>query len=248
MPKILKNCIACGVDFEVDQSRDKTARACSRVCSGVLAAKKYEASRVVKNCEVCGGAFSVPQCHDERSRCCSRKCSANLPDRKRVTGENHYMWKGGKTMHADGYVYVLEEDHPFQSLQKYVFEHRLKMEEKMRAVVPDHPFLIEISGVKYLRPEIDVHHINHVKTDNGVKNLLACTKSAHRSIHNGGRPMKGESWPEQKDAPKFSAYRLECKCKVCGTSFDIKRSSVARGGGQYCSRACSNTGRSRLKR
>lgn len=248
MPKILKKCTVCSVDFEVDQSRDKTAKTCSRVCSGVLAANKYKASRVEKSCEVCGTAFSVPKCHDARSRCCSRECSANLPDRKRVTGEDHYMWKGGRTKHSDGYIYVIAEDHPFQSLQKYVFEHRLKMEEKMRRMVPNHHFLIEVKGEMYLRPDIDVHHINHVKHDNDIKNLLACTKSAHLSIHNGGCPMKGESWPEQKDTPKFSAYRVTCNCKVCGKSFEVKRSSVARGGGQYCSRSCSNTGRSRLKR
>lgn len=245
MPKVLLKCVICAVDFTVDVSRKDTAKTCSRKCSGVLAAQKYEAARAHLICEVCSKPFSVPKCHAHRSRCCSVKCAANLPDRKRSAGEDHYLWKGGRVEHSDGYMYATAEGHPFANLGKYVLEHRLKMEEKMRKVVPDHHFLVELDGVKYLRPDIEVHNVNHIKNDNALSNLLACTKSAHLSIHNGGEAMKGESWPEKKDAPKFTPYRVDCRCKVCGAVFSVKRSSVSRGGGQYCSRSCSNIGRTK---
>ena len=112
------------------------------------------------------------------------------------------------------------------------------MEEWLRQVAPQHPFLIGIEGQIYLRPEIDVHHINEVKRDNRRRNLLACTKSGHRAIHSGKAPMQGEVWPEIEGLIPYEPRRVKCACLVCGVEFSKKRSDVKRGSGKFCSRAC----------
>ena len=155
-------------------------------------------------------------------------------------GAEHFNWKRGTSVHADGYLYVNVEGHPFAKCGAYVFEHRLIVEAWMRDKAPDHRFLVEVDGVKYLRPEIEVHHRDENKRNNAITNLLACTYGAHRSIHNGQPPMEGEAWPPVEGMVPFEPYRVDRTCETCGTSFEVKRSTVARGGGRYCCRHCYN--------
>jgi hypothetical protein len=61
-------------------------------------------------------------------------------------------WRGGRTRHSKGYMYVLVSSSP----TKYVFEHIVVMEESLgRPLLPDE----------------NVHHINGVKDDNRLENL-----------------------------------------------------------------------------
>jgi hypothetical protein len=70
------------------------------------------------------------------------------------------------------------------------------MEEWLRREEPDHDFMITIYDKAYLRPEIQVHHIDLNKANNSITNLIAVTLSAHRAIHNGNKPKAGSYWPE----------------------------------------------------
>lgn len=93
------------------------------------------------------------------------------------------MWKGGVTSHADGYVYRHARDHPFAS-NGYVFEHRLVMEEWLRANDPDSPFLIRLGDQLYLSPDFVVHHRDEDKANNCIENLECMTPADHRRHHN----------------------------------------------------------------
>ena len=197
---VAKNCSVCGAAFTVPPCRAATANVCSRGCRSKSNAAKYEKARVKKVCPVCSKNFSVYPASASLRTCCSIACANKMPDRKRSSGSDHYNWKGGVTKHTDGYLYVAVVNHPFFSLQKYVLEHRLVMERWMRSKLKDHSFLVDVGGVLYLRPEISVHHMNEVKRDNRPSNLIACTSSAHRTIHNGGIPVPGSYWP---DSTKF---------------------------------------------
>lgn len=241
MAKVEKVCVTCGKSFTVWPNRADTVKTCSQPCRGKLIAKRYESARAKKICPACGGDFSVPQCHADRAICCSRECSEKVKKHNPPKGKDHYKWNGGKTYHDDGYLYVtVGDEHPFHSHGKYVFEHRVVMENWMRDVAPSHSFLVEHDGVMYLHPDIVVHHINENRRDNRTTNLLACTEAAHRSIHNGQPPMQGEVWPDIKGLAPFTPYKTVCVCGVCGKEFRKKRSDVKRGSGKYCSRSCYN--------
>jgi len=80
-------------------------------------------------------------------------------------------WQGGKQKHTDGYMWRYSPNHPFKTQRNCVFEHRLIMEEYLRKFKPNHKFLIEINGKKYLRKGVQVHHINEIKNDNRLINL-----------------------------------------------------------------------------
>jgi hypothetical protein len=52
--------------------------------------------------------------------------------------------------------------------------------------------------------------------------------------------MEGEVWPPVQGMVPFEPYHVTCTCETCGTQFSIKLSTVARGGGKFCTRLCYN--------
>lgn len=83
-----------------------------------------------------------------------------------MKGVNNPHWKNGKML-IRGYVYILKPDHPYIGRNKrYVLEHRLLIEKQIG---------------RYLKPQERTHHINKIKTDNRLENLMAfVNQSAHR--------------------------------------------------------------------
>jgi len=89
--------------------------------------------------------------------------------------EKHWRWKGGKTLHGNGYILIKNREHPFCTNQGYVLEHRLVMEKHIG---------------RLLKPEEVVHHINEIITDNRIENLkLLKNDSEHMKIHNKNRKL-----------------------------------------------------------
>jgi hypothetical protein len=83
-------------------------------------------------------------------------------------GENNPNWKGGRYLHSRGYVYVKKPEHPRAEKWGYVLEHILVMEQHIG---------------RYLNPGEEVHHVNHIKTDNRIENLRLTTKTEHPTFH-----------------------------------------------------------------
>ena len=71
---------------------------------------------------------------------------------------NNPNWKGGKML-LDGYIYIYSPNHPFKTKGNYVAEHRLIMEKKLK---------------RFLKKYEVVHHINGIRIDNRIKNLVLC--------------------------------------------------------------------------
>lgn len=77
-------------------------------------------------------------------------------------GSKNPMWKGGRI--SDGHGYIKLKIAP----KKYRLEHRVIMEEHI--------------GRKLNKYE-HVHHINGIKNDNRLENLIILLKSDHHKIH-----------------------------------------------------------------
>ena len=88
-------------------------------------------------------------------------------------GERCGHFKGYRRKSTRGYILRYAPDHPSASKNGLVMEHRMIMEQHLGFVLPK---------------TFDVHHINGIKTDNRIENLVVLTHGAHTILHNtGGR-------------------------------------------------------------
>jgi len=82
--------------------------------------------------------------------------------------------KGGYRKNM-GYMYIYTPNHPFIYSEKYVAQHRLVMEKHLG---------------RYLKPTEIVHHINGIRDDNRIDNLMLFpSNSAHITFHNIQRQL-----------------------------------------------------------
>ena len=88
---------------------------------------------------------------------------------KRIVGKNNHNWNGGQYFHSLGYVVKRI------AINKYKLEHRLIIEKYLG---------------RPLKSSEDVHHINGIKTDNRIKNLMAFNgRSSHRRYECGNKEV-----------------------------------------------------------
>lgn len=141
---------------------------------------------VEKTCQLCGKTFQVLEYEVSRGhgKYCSRKCSTTVAGL--ITsfytsrrGEDNFNWRGGKTIDGRGYTLIFCLAHPYASLKGYVREHRLVMEKHLGRI---------------LTPEENIHHINSIKSDNRIENLMLFpSNSEHTKYHNQLRSMRKKS-------------------------------------------------------
>jgi hypothetical protein len=80
---------------------------------------------------------------------------------------NHPRFKNKSVQLKSGYILIYKPDHPYGK-NCYVYEHRLVMEKHLG---------------RYLTKDEVVHHINEIKNDNRLKNLMLLTNSKHSKLH-----------------------------------------------------------------
>jgi len=176
---MIKKCIKCNKEFYASPSRIKNGY--GKYCS-----QKCYSTKIAKKCLVCGKEFWVIPAHLKigKGKYCSCKCygkskkgiKLSKEHKNKISlsyiGRNNKMekspnWKGGKIKRY-GYIFVRVNNHPF-AIRNYVREHRLVMEKHLG---------------RYLTPEEVVHHINGIKTDNRIENLmLFANESEHQNYH-----------------------------------------------------------------
>lgn len=120
--------------------------------------KKGAGPYILHACEQCGKQRWI---HFNRTKAkpASHKCYLCGHKRNPKTRQ-----KGDKIKQSLGYILVYMPDHPFAQATGYILEHRLKMEEKLG---------------RYLLPSEMVHHINGIKGDNRIGNLMLIAPSDH---------------------------------------------------------------------
>ncbi len=105
------------------------------------------------------------------------------------SGKNNPNWKGGRSVNHKGYIFIHSPNHPFANRERYVFEHRLVAEKELG---------------RFLKDEEEVHHINKIKSDNRLENLMVfATQSAHLRFELG-------SWYGLSEIV-FDGRELACK-------------------------------------
>jgi hypothetical protein len=93
-----------------------------------------------------------------------------VPGHHVASGSANHRWRGGRWIHKTGYVFVAAADHPTANRDGYVLEHRYVMEKHLGRI---------------LAKNEHVHHINGVKSDNDLNNLVVLTKAEHHQLHGG---------------------------------------------------------------
>lgn len=92
----------------------------------------------------------------------------NSPKTEFKKGQKHY-WQSGETKDKNGYIFVYSPNHPFRNGINYIRRARLVMEKYLG---------------RYLKPEEVTHHINGIRDDDRIKNLmLFANNGEHRKFH-----------------------------------------------------------------
>lgn len=86
--------------------------------------------------------------------------------RRGLRGKKNPKWSGGRRT-KEGYIEVYAPDHP-KACNNIVYEHRLVVEKHLG---------------RYLASDEVVHHINGIKNDNRIENLVLLTNSEHLKLH-----------------------------------------------------------------
>jgi hypothetical protein len=156
----------------------------------------------------------------------SKKCAcgcgnAVMPKRTYIHGHNsrgvrHPMWRGGRYVTNNGYVYIWKPRHPDSTKDGYVLEHRLVMEE--------------MTG-RRLKANEHVHHINGNKGDNRTENLAVVGIKEHGRIE--GKKSKGFPKPSaqrirEDQKPEFQSlyYNTEVSTKQIADHYGLSTVSV----------------------
>jgi hypothetical protein len=121
------------------------------------------------NCKECNKSVYIQKHRWVSFRFCSRKCTGvfggKQPNKGRFKkgehlGKAHPNYKGG-SISKSGYRMICDNG-------KQVYEHRFVMEKYI--------------GRKLLSKE-NVHHKNHIKTDNRIENLEILNNISHLKLH-----------------------------------------------------------------
>lgn len=89
--------------------------------------------------------------------------------KKEYSGEKSKCWRGGRDRQNQGYIRLKRKGHPMADSYGYVLEHRMVMSEHI--------------GRDLTRTET-VHHINGIRDDNRIENLMLFeSNSAHQAHH-----------------------------------------------------------------
>lgn len=92
-----------------------------------------------------------------------------------LSRENNGNWNGGRTKTVSGYIWILCPEHPCAN-HGYVWEHRLVIEKILK---------------RFLDTNETVHHINGIKSDNRIKNLMVfSSNSVHMRYHKSSKSVE----------------------------------------------------------
>lgn len=162
-PKYNKICPECKCNF-----KSYSTKFCSRECTNINLSKRYKNKRISVNCDNCNKDILIKPSRYElyKLHFCNKECQ-DTGYKNRWNGKDNFKWKNGKIIRS-GYIIIYAPQHKY-NVKKYVPEHRLVVEEFIG---------------RYLDPKEVIHHINEIKSDNRIENLMIFpTNSSHIKFH-----------------------------------------------------------------
>ena len=149
-------CQLCGKEFESSRSDAKWCSECKGIKrreQGRDNAKRYHQQK--------RGNYKCPLCGEAKDKHASRCWACYQKDNK---GETHHSWKGGRTVHSDGYIEIRKPPgYQGTCTSDRILEHRYVWEQAYGAIPKG----------------IILHHLNGDKTDNRLENLCALRRNEH---------------------------------------------------------------------
>ena len=175
--------------------KSKGAFFCTPICQAAYS--KAEPNVV---CPVCNTMFHVKPKRMKRSKniCCSAQCANTLRKTTYMGTNNHQYGLLGELnssyisdikISTFGYVFYRDVLHPFRDASDFILLHRSIYEQYLRDTNPGSDFLIMVEGynIKFLDPDLVIHHKDHNKFNNTLSNLEVYTLSDHTTLHNLAR-------------------------------------------------------------
>jgi endogenous inhibitor of DNA gyrase (YacG/DUF329 family) len=196
----IKQCLTCGKEINVTDNLTQRKKFCSYQCKylgtslGLIPSKTKKGINIT--CPICHKSFYIIKCHIGKKIYCSKKCYNLAMKGKRFSPKTEFK-KGQKSWNKGtkgkilpnsgsykpgvlnrnfkgeikhkGYILAYSPNHPFRDSHNYVKRSRLTMEKHLG---------------RFLEPQEVVHHINHIRDDDRIENLMLFSdESAHSKLH-----------------------------------------------------------------
>jgi hypothetical protein len=161
--QIRKECLCCGVSYNVSKYRAEISKYCSRKCLAkdrvsilhsinvpkMKGNKPHNFKNISIDCKKCGITFSISPSRVGKKFYCSQKCYSEAQRNLNVAKYNRVTQEGRR-----------------------VSEHILIAEKLIK---------------RSLSPNEHIHHINGICSDNRIENLAIIDAKVHNSLHSKHR-------------------------------------------------------------
>jgi len=119
--------------------------------------------------------------------------------RRSYLGENNPSYKG-RIGQSNGYIRIFKPNHPNSSKQGYILEHRL---------------IIEKNIDRLLKKDEHIHHINGIKDDNRIENLMLFSSNREHKIYETPTGENNPAWKGGKPKCSICKKKITRKAKNC---------------------------------
>lgn len=178
---IKKICEFCKKEFWVKPYKIDTAKFCSLKCKNKFQKGKPLSGETKRKIGKANKGKKKP-CSAEHRKKIGEANKGRIPSKKTREkmskshigihlGSKNPMWINGKYKNFQGYTSIYKPEHPFNN-HSYVLEHRLVAEKHLG---------------RYLTPKEVVHHINEIRDNNRIENLMVFRNAGyHCAFHRWG--------------------------------------------------------------